>query len=372
MPENNPNYRHALKKFKKRDYNAAEIFFLKAAPRNQNTAWIYYYLTLTAIKLKKYNDAAIYINRSLEQEPGNVRFLMSSAYVDLFLNKKSHAIYKYSKILNLGSKKRKVKSILNQLKIEQSPAMLLKKNINYFLYGWPYGFLPANIFYIITAAGLVLAAAVLFIPDQLHFRQNKNFSIINYSSNVIYTNTAFIKNRGNVKNVNEIYLFKDLKPGSKKLSSRQLVQLFNKMKKSITDRRINDAIYINNKILHSDVNPFIKEKFNILAKCIPKPNFKDFKNSVAVAELADSKLFKNFYIKFKGIVSAIKFKKQDTIFNFSVLQDGKIAHTVEVIIHNKTLRSLHENDRCQIMARYRLFHKHKKKMIFEGLVIKKL
>ncbi|MBN8218771.1 MAG: hypothetical protein J0L75_19180, partial [Spirochaetes bacterium] len=84
--------------------------------------------------------------------------------------------------------------------------------------------------------------------------------------------------------IREIYLFDGLSNADRNLSSAAMVELFEDTKRAIARGRINQARINVNRVLQSDANLLLKEKFRLLEAAIPDPTFGSFANTMTLGE----------------------------------------------------------------------------------------
>ncbi|HBE03095.1 MAG TPA: hypothetical protein DC049_11570 [Spirochaetia bacterium] len=165
----------------------------------------------------------------------------------------------------------------------------------------------------------------------------------------------------------EIMLFDEPKAGPK---SSELVRYFNNMKTCIKKRRINEAIIIFNRVIQSDANILIKEKFNLLSRYIPEPNFEDFTFEQRIDEITKNDENKNIFIKYAGVASQVEHSSVKTKFSFTIEENGNYTATADVIFTPALAQPPENKKKYFILGRYIGFQIKAKKIIIKGLAIR--
>ena len=158
-----------------------------------------------------------------------------------------------------------------------------------------------------------------------------------------------------------IYLF-ETNHQQRDFSTKEIADSFELMKKYIHTQRINEAIVLYNRLVDSNINLLLKEKFNLLYQHIPTPNFVTFENTYSLEDKIGNRHYRNTYLKLVGIVSKLKrFPNGETTFNFTLTDRRDLIRTVEVFFKKAENIYIDNNQHYQLLARYKGFNKEKKK-----------
>ena len=327
---------------------------------------------LCYLNLNDINKAESYFQKSFELDPYLSHGLLGYAYIDLIKNRMNAALFKYTRLVKLKKEKRRSMRIINLIKKNSKEnSFILRKNIHFFI--------PLRI-------SIALSFRLSFLKNINFFGwlNKKNWKFVKVIFLLLFLfglsyflskKLPYFKNTATdiqLRNdpLANIYLF-ETNIDSAKLSTKEIADSFEMMKKYIRSKRINEAIVLYNNIIQSDINLLLKEKFNLLYEFVPKPNFATFENTYLIEDQIGNNQFKNTYVKLVGIVSKFKNLNNDQVtFNFTLTEKRDLLHTMEVFLENPQNIYIKNNQQYELLAKYKGFDDRKKKAILNGLIIR--
>ena len=320
-------------------------------------------MALCYIQIGEQDKAEFHAGKAMDLNPYSENALLASAYIDLKKDRTSTALFKYTRLINLKKEVRRTRRILSSLKSAASPgALLLRKKLQFFIpsrFSIPRSPIAKRKWK--TPGILFLSLAVLsigyFAFEKLEIPLGERGGTQGEP--------------GDSDPLKDIYLFESIDNNSD-ITSIEVVEAFESVKEHIRRREINQAIVLYNRIVDSNVNLLIKEKFNILYKMIPTPNFSDLKETTPLEERIDKPFYRNTYVKLDGLLSFLprERKEKEAIFNFTVWESGQYTRTAEVYFPKLDPLPRKDNHRYTLLAIYKGFHPRKKKIILEGIALR--
>ena len=80
----------------------------------------------------------------------------------------------------------------------------------------------------------------------------------------------------------------------------EFLNLYEKIKIYIANKKINDALYLQNQLLFSKSDFVFKEKIKMLGQAIPMPSLEQFQNTLGYDDLMSDPYAENLYVKWRG------------------------------------------------------------------------
>ena len=329
-------------------------------------------LGLCYLNLNDITKAESHFQKSFEMDPYLSYGLLGYAYVDLIKNRTNAALFKYTRLVNLKKERKRSLKIINLIKQNSEDVYFFRnRNIYFFIpkkmpisLSFRFSFLKnirlpnfANKKFWWFSSAIILTICLAF------------FSYFLYRDQFLERTTTNIQLKNDP--LSHIYLF-ETNVVPTKFSTKEIADSFELMKKYIRRGRINEAIVIYNGVRDSNINLLLKEKFALLYSFIPKPNFATFKNTYSIEEQIGDVQFRNTYVKLLGVISKLKqLSNNQVVFNFTLIDKKDLLHTVEVFLENTQNIYIENNQQYELLAQCKGFDKRKKKVILNGLILRK-
>ena len=321
-------------------------------------------MALCYIQIGEWDKAEFHASKAMDLNPYSEKTLLASAHVDLKRDRTSTALFKYTRLINLKKEVRRTKRILRSLKSAASTGeLLLRKKIQFFI---PSRFsIPRSP---LVKPGWKIPGILLFSLAVLSIGY---YAFEKLDIPLGEWGRPDTRSDGSDP-LNDIYLYDGDISNRSDFTSVEVAEAFEATKEHIRRREINQAIVLYNRIVDSNVNLLIKEKFNILYKMIPTPNFSDLKETTLLEERIDKSFYRNTYVKLDGLLSFLprKQREKEALFNFTVWERGQYTRTVEVYFPKLEPLPGKDNHRYTLLAIYKGFNPKKKKIILEGIALR--
>lgn len=339
---------------------------------------------LCFLHLDEIDRAEVHLQKAYDLNPYLSYALLGSAYIDLFRNRPQTALFKYTRLNNLKKEKKRVMRILSLIKtMPDTLSLVSEKKMHLFI---PQKLpLTTNKFKFVFSR---LFALFLLFTNNRNFTKKNWFLVflgflviagvvgwllLFFSSSEPPDSTPLTPTHQQLANdpLANIYLF-ETNHENLAISAKEIADCFENMKKYIRSKRINEAIVIYNRMDDANINLFLKEKFKLLYGLVPTPNFATFENTYAIEDQIRKREFRNTYIKITGIASKVKrTKNKKVVFNFTLTDKEDFLYTVEVFFEDSLGINIEKNVPYELLAKQRGFDKRSKKIILQGLIIKK-
>ncbi len=380
MAKHDQDLAQAERLFKKRQFAEAGESYTKVLFRTGDNGPIYTRLGLCHLYSTDLGKAEYFFDKALALDPYNKVALMTAAYLDLLADRESAALHKYTQLLQLRYEKKNIRRILDALRqAGKARDFAALQPADFFLQGK--GFPSASVFGRLKNGKMKwwLGAALLGV---LCFLAIWQFGVFSKLSDLVtggedksglllglYENLKpAVEKKPGDNPLEKIYLY-DLSNSDKTYRPGELLATFEEVKKDIAARRINRATIKINRVLLSDANLLIKEKFRLLEGMIPPPNFSDFKNDQLMRDLTRDRAFEKVYVKHRGSVGSIRSRTNQIIFDFTFIEENE-TWTTEVRLEKSPGLRMEAGKEYVILAQYRGFDGGKRKPVLEARVIK--
>lgn len=349
--------------FRRRDFAAAAEAYRRLLYRLDDNTPLYGRLGVCFLMRGDLGQAEHWFGRLLDHDPTNAMALCGQAYIDLRTDRERSALVKYAGLVKAGWQKRRIMAILDRLK-DEGTAAAQSTPIHFFLPGpdfspgirWKKPLLAAVGF--LTLAALA-AGLALWQP----WTQLAKFSKPGAEGGIRPGSSA--------ERLKEIYLFDGLTVKDPNLSSSHLVALFDQTKQAIARSQVNQARINVNRVLQSDANLLIKEKFRLLEAAIPDPTFGSFENTLALAEALRDPSTRLTWWKFVGEAGTVKTAGRAWLFDFTFVDRGE-THTAEVLFEKSPGLSMETGHRYMLLMQMRGFDSTRKKIQMTAAVAKEI
>ena len=305
---------------------------------------------------------------------------MFSAYTDLLAGREKQAIMKYTRLLNSTFYAKKVEWILTNLKKNSLPNLIKKYSFEAFFS------LPKNLFndlsmgkkkkqkklnslklkWILPLILLLFLLSIIFY-FYTFIKENKitNFNFDTFLKKFTFKDTdkaLFLKTTESPAIFSETNT-------THEPAAEEIFTYYKKMKYFIQTRQDNQAIMLYNQIKSSEISFVYKEKFYMLKKLIPKPNFSEFKNDLDVSFLLTNQYCLDVYIKWQGFFS--KQKTKEALWLFSIFEEGAVTYTALVDFDNKDFL-VKEKQAYFLLGQNKGIGKKRNQLLLKGLAIKEI
>jgi hypothetical protein len=145
--------------------------------------------------------------------------------------------------------------------------------------------------------------------------------------------------------------------------------LFKQCKRDVRKRRFNEVILTINKVLHSNADEQVKQRFLFLRDFLPEPrNWKDIRTHVRVSELFNlPTLYQGVYLVIDGPISGLQIRTERTAFSLRARdRSGGDEYTFLVRMDGR-YDKLKNGAGCRVLARFDNIVPLKGSVMVEGL-----
>lgn len=182
-----------------------------------------------------------------------------------------------------------------------------------------------------------------------------------------------------------VYLFEGLSNGqmpedavaSETYTPKQITDMFDYAKKKIGTSDVNAAMETINKVLISDVNDYLKERFKRLSLFITPPDYAIFKNTVYYSQaVSNIPLYIGSFVKWNAEVESVEIIKDENAKDVKVSRllvygnDKKIDGVAELVSRDSV--NISAKTKIEVYAKIKAFDNSKKILILDSIVIKHL
>lgn len=368
-----------FKSLKRGDYLNAISNFEECLTYDRNDYLVYYYLGLAYIYRKNYEDAYKFLAKAHKLNSEDTSVINAIAFLNLKDGNIQEAINYWLDALDIEPKNvsikrnlervrksKDVKKLAETAKAEDFIGFKIRKRIYLKLSLYP--FIRKNIKYI--AIGVI---PVLIIGYLLFLRPSGNKKIV--KPNISFKGEFNIKSLKEVKlpDIKDDYIIdKNIKKSLFKFTKSDAQFMFSRCKKYIKEKKYNLATVIINKILHSNLNFIIKEKFSILKKFIPEINKFSIKDNIAYSELMNfPAIYEDIQIIWKGKVEDIELDEENNITEFKlIVKESESAVGVAKVYFNQILPVLREGVNIELLGRFEGIKEGTRYPVIRGISIK--
>lgn len=368
-----------FKSLKRGDYLNAISNFEECLTYDRNDYLVYYYLGLAYIFRKNYEDAYKFLAKAYKLNSEDTSVINAIAFLNLKDGNIQEAINYWLDALDIEPKNVNIKRNLEKVrktkdvkklaeiaKAEDFIGFKIRRRI--YLKFDLILFIRKNIKYI--TAGII---PVVIIGYFLFFKPSDN-------KRIVKPDISF-KDEFNVKSLKEIELpdIKDdyiidrnIKKSLFRFTKSDAQFMFNRCKKYIKEKKYNLATVIINKILHSNLNFIIKEKFSILKRFIPEINKFNIKDNITYSELMNfPTIYEDIYVIWQGKVEDIELDEENNITEFKVIvKESESAVGVANIYFNQLLPVLKEGINIKLLGRFEGIKEGSRYPVIRGISIK--
>lgn len=374
MAKQDEELARAERHFRKREYGEAAALFTKALFRTGENGPIYTRLGLCHVYGNDFAKAEYYFDKALSLDPYDKVALMSAAYLDLLADRESTALHKYTQLLAQKYEKKRIRRILDGLRLaEKARDFAALQSADFFLSGkgfpWKFSLGPFSgpLGWVILGMLLVGGLSFVFWPKITGLFQGNGETATSLLG--LYENLKPSQEKKPGESpLEKIYLY-DLSNNNKDYSSEGLLVSFEEVKKDIARRHINPATVKINRVLLSDSNLLIKEKFRLLESMIPNPNFAEFKNDLKMRDLIRDRSYEKVFVKYQGRAASVRSKTNMIFFDFTFADEGE-TWTAEVRLEKAPGLRIDAGRDYVLLGQYRGLDPSKRKPVIEARVIK--
>jgi len=369
----------ADKYFFSQDYETALREYSDLLLEARNNIEVLLKLSLCCIKTGDFHRAGVYTDKILSRiDTARPEALLIKAYLDLYNNHTAEALLAYTKLLEQNYEKKRIRRILDAIKSCTSmPAFVVNRSPDYFVPYYRKQISLKKILCLIFIPIAVVSAALIANRNRLQTIISRGTDSLPFTTDVTNKNlhTLHVFQSGQSQS-DKITggLFQsetDSQYTSGEISVQEADRLYKEMKKNISGRLVNEAIIIQNKIQFSTVNLIVKEKFNLLAASIGRPDFSTHQNTVSLHTAVSSEIYRGVWIKCTGTIRDVIKTGDPIIFRFIIDEEG-IIWTAEVFIYNVPDGLLEIKKSYEILCRFTGFDKKKKLIILQGAALKEV
>ncbi len=368
-----------FKSLKRGDYLNAISNFEECLTYDRNDYLVYYYLGLAYIYRQNYEDAYKFLAKAHKLNSEDTSVINAIAFLNLKDGNIQEAINYWLDALDIEPKNvsikrnlervrksKDVKKLAETAKAEDFIGFKIRKRIYLKLSLYP--FIRKNIKYIAT--GVI---PVLIIGYLLFLRPAGNKKIV--KPNISFKGEFNIKSLKEVKlpDIKDDYIIdKNIKKSLFKFTKSDAQFMFSRCKKYIKEKKYNLATVIINKILHSNLNFIIKEKFIILKKFIPEINKFSIKDNIAYSELMNfPAIYEDIQVIWKGKVEDIELDEENNITEFKIIvKESGSAVGVANVYFNQILPVLREGVNIELLGRFEGIKEGTRYPVIRGISIK--
>lgn len=325
---------HAYRLIQKSNYQKAISVIHKVLETNPDNLFGVWYLgAICYIYLNHLNDAQEYINKAKEISPTNTYILLIQAYLHTINNQVSQAVYIWvdlaQKNENLIAKKllektRKNKNMYLFAKQNSSPFFVLP-DIHIIFPQSQYLKIHTNkrIYVIILFFILILFLGYWILTQKTFFIKNIFLPLQKTTQNIEelqLTHAHVVKNLSSNK-----YLFFFANP-------KQILSDFQKSKKLITNKQVNQARFLLQRILFSNASFSTKEQVKIFLNFIPHISFDDFSKTISSTQVFQNfPFYQNSQVLWKTKV--LHYKKETRGHTFQLeKEENKIIYKITAFL----------------------------------------
>ncbi len=339
-----------LKFLKKGEFLEAIDSFQEALIYDKNNYLIYYYLSLAYIFREDYDTAYNYIRKAYDLNSEEPDILNTIAFLQLKFNNINEAINYWLDILDIEPSyifaKRNLEKVRKSSNVEKLSKKatpedfinlkIIKKN----------KFLSRLKININLDKRITISLVILLIPILLFFIL-RIIKIPMYDSH--FSSIKNIK----INDLKDDYLIdKNIKKSLFRFNKIEIKKLFKECKKYIKDRRFNKAIIIINKILHSNANINVKEKFKILKTFIPEKVYNRISDKISYSTIMNfPTMYRGVFIDWYGKIEDLELKKSEINFNMIIKEDN-ISIGVAKVFFKKRIENLHNEEEVEIKGKF--------------------
>ncbi len=368
------------KLFKKKKYDEA---FDKASILQESfpkDSLINLLLAYLFVKQGRPQLSVSHLESILQVDPNHQAALMFSAYTDLLAGREKQAIMKYTRLLKSAFYVKKVEWILTNLKKSSLPILIKKYSFESFFS------LPKNLFEDLNTGKkkkqkksnflklkwVLLLILLLFLLSTMFYfytliKENKitNFNFDDFLKNFTFKNTdkEFF-----LKTTEKTAVFSKTN-ATQGHTAEEIFIYYKKMKHFVQTRQDNQAIMLYNQIRASEISFIYKERFYMLKKLIPNPNFSEFKNNLGVSFLLTNQHCLDVYIKWQGFFS--KQKTKEELWLFSIFEEGAVTYTALVDFDDKDFL-VKEKQAYFLLGQNKGIDKKRNQLLLKGLAVKEI
>ncbi len=332
-----------IKYLKKGEFLDAIDVFEEYLIHDKNNYIVYYYLSLAYIFRENYDEAYNYIRRAYDLNNEDTDVLNTIAFLQLKFSNVNEAINYWLDILDIEPSNFLVKRNLDKVRKSANVEKLSEK-------ANPEGFINLKLvrkkkfdINIKKTAVFILGAVVILL---IFLTVQKFFLVKNKDIRVSQLNNV------SLDKIKDDYLVnKETKKSLFTFNTKIIRNIFLQTKEKIKKKKYNEAIILINKILHSNADMVVKEKFKILSKFIPVNREKIEKN-IKFSDLMNfPTLYQGVVVSWIGKIEDLNIGKESTKFNF-IVKENNISIGVARIIFNKRLVNLHNEIIAKIIGKF--------------------
>jgi tetratricopeptide (TPR) repeat protein len=385
VPRPEADWVRAEKLFRSRQFSAAAEAYRACLYQVDDNGPVFSRLGVCHLMRTDLGQAEHWFERVLDLDPRNPVALAGQAYIDLVTDRERSALYKYSVLVKDGWQARRIRELLEMLRTApRGRDWALAQPMALFLPGpefpkpWPR---RAKLVAALGGAVLLSVAALIALLPQMRALTGRLLSahspeIAAGGMRTVYPPPQAVKPAAPVgktteDRIREIYLFDGLSNADRKLSSAAMVELFEDTKRSIARGRINQARINVNRVLQSDANLLLKEKFRLLEAAIPDPTFGSFANTMTVSEAVRDAACARTWFRFAGTAGSPRTAGSAWLFDFT-FADGNETWTAEVLLEKTPGVQIAPGNRYVLLLQYRGFEAARKKPQFSAAVVKEI
>ncbi len=376
---------NGLKSLKKGDYLSAVSNFEECLAYDKNDYLVYYYLGLTYIFRKDYEDAYKFLLKAYKLNSEDVSVINAIAFVNLKDGNIQESINYWLDALDIEPKNVNVKRNLEKVrkakdvkklseiaKPEDFIGFKIKRKLSLPPITFILIFKKIKIKYIV---GIVIPLFLIFILYLLILKPTYNSKKIAQPINISSPQNLSIKSLNKIKlpEIEEDYIQdKNIKKSLFKFTKSDTKFMFNKCKQYIKRKKFNSATIIINKILHSNLHFIIKEKFRILKEFIPEIKKFKINDNISYSEVMNfPAIYEDVQIIWEGKVEDIKFEEEKNItrFKFIVKENNDTVGVTEVYL-NQILPVLKNSITIKLLGRFEGLKEGTRYPLVEGKSIK--
>jgi hypothetical protein len=373
-------FRRAGRLYRLGKYAEALEAYTRCLFRLKDNQSVYLGLGLCLLATNDFNKAHYYFERINDKDPMSRPALVALAYLDLIEGRESAALQKYTQLIKLKYNVVAIKKILNHLrKSGNARDFAIAQPADFFWIGREF---PRKKNKWIVPLGLT-SLAVLTVGFLVYSYFPKNISswFPRAPSSVLITGdqlypplkktnlTLAPQPKDYEERLKAIYLY-DLPQNDKTFSSATLLKLFEDTKKAIVKGEVNLAQVNVNRVLQSEANLLLKEKFRLIESAIPEPIFANFENTFRMKEMTAHAYYEKCWVKYRGLVGKKRESGKVVVFDFT-FEDDADTWTAQVELEKIPGFELESGRQVVLLARYLGFDEHFKKPILNAVVLKR-
>ncbi len=373
-------FKLATRMYRKGKYAEALEHYTRCLFRFKDNQAIYSGLGLCLLATNDFNKAHYYFERMLDKEAHSPVALVAMAYLDLIEGREGAALQKYTQLIKLNYHVARIKKILNALRQSGNARdFAIAQPAAFFWVGSVFptqrrlftlknlGFLCGLI---VLVFGLGLLVQKWVLPYLPHPTQVKTIGAEQLYPPLPKSASEIPQLKKNYEErLKSIYLY-DLPQKDTTFSSATLLKLFEETKKAIVKGEINVAQVNVNRVLQSEANLLLKEKFRLLESAIPEATLSQFNNTFRMKELIQHPYYEKCWVKYRGLVGNKKDQGKLSIFDFTFEDEGD-TWTAQVELEKIPGFEIESGRQVVLLARYLGFDQNFKKPILRAVLVKR-